>query len=95
MKPRTSSADVLSQNSLEYSTQIGFIRRAAIMHDKLNDAVEIVNYSFSYEVKFYLTSLWKISKVFQIHISTSAAARNGFYNTRNNFLMFRRFSNNL
>lgn len=29
-----------------------FVRKIAIMHDKLNDAVEIVNYSFSYEVKF-------------------------------------------
>lgn len=29
-----------------------FVRKVAIMHDKLNDAVQIVNYSFSYEVKF-------------------------------------------
>jgi hypothetical protein len=44
------------QDSLE-SSKASIIRKVAIMHDKLNDAVEIVNYSFSYEVKSPVRSL--------------------------------------
>lgn len=39
-----------SEKSVE-QFQVNFIRLVAIMHDKLNDAIEIVNESFSKEVK--------------------------------------------
>lgn len=38
-----------SEKSVE-QFQMNFIRLVAIMHDKLNDAIEIVNESFSHEV---------------------------------------------
>lgn len=81
-----------------------FVRNIAIMHDKLNDAVEIVNYSFSYEVNAltHASSSTSIAtKDYQIHFYIyvyayiSVATRDGLYTFYSSFHMFYHFSDSV
>lgn len=81
----------MPQNSLKNS-QINLVRRVAIMHDKLNDAVGIVNCSFTYEVKYPACIVTDpIIRPF----SALAAARDGFYVNHDNINMLQHFSKHL
>jgi len=41
------AAETMASPQQQQNSRVSFVRRIAIMHDKLNDAIEIVNYSFS------------------------------------------------
>ena len=78
------------------SLRMKLVREIAIMHDKLNDAVEMINSSFSCEVRsgmLYMTLTYLVL-IFHFHART-AAAWNGLCTLHDNAFMLHNFPNAL